>query len=397
MSAGKEVEGVDSWVQCDGCKGWDLFEKCGLGTVFNKKKVSGVKYRCRVCKLDERFVQLEKGKVKLENRCAELEKGKVVDAKVAEGVLMLKEVSDRVAKLELRLEAMEECVKAKVQDVSVECQERSSELAVNEAEFERKLGEFGKEVVEMKNMVAACEVMVHDFKEVWPSASEAAEWVKVVGKGKGVKGKAVDNAAKVSVVVSSKGKAAAGVGNEVSSVVSREVSFADSIRAKPKGTVVVVGDSLVRGVGQKLEQNCHLFKCVSRGGAKIDNIIEEVGKLEVSEDRHIVVVCGTNEVKSEGSVVMLKKYERLIERCKEKNRVVTVVGIPSRYDINSTLESRRLGVNVMLKALCERSEVKFLDFECGMSRLAQDGLHFNGWGQEELVRKIFVHCRNFLI
>ena len=133
-----------------------------------------------------------------------------------------------------------------------------------------------------------------------------------------------------------------------------------------------------------------MYTSKSIGGARIDRISAEVGKLENSKERHVVVLVGTNDVNREGSIVLREKYRRLIEKCKEKrNRHVTLIGIPTRFDVNNTQNSRRLGVNLMLSVLCKDLGVSYFDFECKRSRLWKDGLHLNSVGQDELARKIF--------
>ena len=54
-----------------------------------------------------------------------------------------------------------------------------------------------------------------------------------------------------------------------------------------------MGDSLTRGVGIKLERNSHMISKITKSGAKIEQITEQVGKLENKEDRHLVLMVGT--------------------------------------------------------------------------------------------------------
>ena len=82
---------------------------------------------------------------------------------------------------------------------------------------------------------------------------------------------------------------------------------------------------------------------------------------------------------------------------KLKNRKVTIVGIPKKYDLTNTQQSRRLGLNLSIRTEYKEQGVQFLGYEPIRSRVAQDGLHLNYVGQEELARKIFKHCVHILV
>src|SRR3989442_1729026 len=178
-----------------------------------------------------------------------------------------------------------------------------------------------------------------------------------------------------------------------------ELSVEDKMKDdKSKETIVLLGDSLTRGVGAKLAYQSNMVSAICRPGAHIDDITEEVHKLGDNEDRHVVLLVGTNDIQGEGSEVILSKYKNLIgESQKIKNRKVSVVGIPRRGDLDSFYNSRRLGVNNRLKEMCKGSNVEFLDYEPRDSWLARVGLHLNHLGQNELGFKIYQHCKSFLL
>ena len=60
-----------------------------------------------------------------------------------------------------------------------------------------------------------------------------------------------------------------------------------------------------------------MFTTVSMSGAKLETVIEEIGKLENAEDRYLVVMVGTNNLNSEGSEIVKKRFVELIQKCKE--------------------------------------------------------------------------------
>ena len=80
-----------------------------------------------------------------------------------------------------------------------------------------------------------------------------------------------------------------------------------------------------------------------------------------------------------------------------KNRRVSMVGIPNRFDLSGYQNSRRIGVNLQLEKMCRELDIEFITYEPYRSRIAKDGLHLNHVGQDELARKIFEHCKSFLV
>lgn len=341
-----------NWIQCDKCKEWVIFENSGISGKFDEKELADVKFDCRMCRMERRI------------------EGVVGKVREVEGAVA--EVKERVAKLEgiwggdlgVLSGAVGE-LQDRVKEIGGEIDSR---VAAGEERSKEKIDILERAVGEMRDGLCALGVKVEDLREEFPRPEK---WVEVSGKTK---------------------KALSGDG-----VRKVEEGFGERYKTKAKDTVLVVGASLVRGVGQKLEGQSHIFSAVSKSGAKIENIEEEVTKLSDREDRHLVVMVGTNNIQREGSEVVLKKFKSLIERCKAvKNRMVTVVGIPKRYDLSWFQECRRLGVNVRLEQMCRESGVQFLPCEVERSKMWRDGVHFSDVGQDEFARKLFRHCVRFL-
>jgi len=178
---------------------------------------------------------------------------------------------------------------------------------------------------------------------------------------------------------------------------SSKLSFGEKFKDKAGDTIMLVGDSLARGVGEKLIKQSHMASKLSIGGAKIERISEEIEKLKDSDDRHLVLLVGTNNLKAEGSELILSKFKAMMDVCKKRSRKVTAVRIPRRADLTSYEQNKRVGINLRLKDMCTENKFEFFDYEPQRSRLARDGLHFNALGQDELGREIFRHCRSFLV
>ena len=81
------------------------------------------------------------------------------------------------------------------------------------------------------------------------------------------------------------------------------------------------------GVGKKLAAQCAaVFSARNIGGAQIEDVTEGVRKLEVMDDRRLVIMVGTNNLQQNGSEVVLRKFSTFIECCKaRKNRTVTLI------------------------------------------------------------------------
>ena len=150
-------------------------------------------------------------------------------------------------------------------------------------------------------------------------------------------------------------------------------------------------------MGAKLQVQSGMVSTICKPGAHIDDIRKVVSELGNKDDRHLVLLVGTNDVINDDSEVLLSKYMALIDESKKvANRKISAVGIPRRADLTYLQNRHRLGVNKYLRMMCEENDVEYIEYEPADSRLARDGLHLNELGQDELGRLIFKHCRSFL-
>jgi lysophospholipase L1-like esterase len=306
-----------------------------------------------------------KGNMKLQVQLMD-DRLKIVEASVNE---RLKIVEAAVKSMAAELKELGTRVEEGLKEASRESKETASTAKVSETVCVDKIGVLGKTVEELTSSVTAVELAVNEVREQWPTPNE---WKTAVN---------ARNCKKMTKAATVK-----------------KMSFAEKWKNKSAETVVVLGDSLVRGVGQHLQRDSHMFSFNSISGARIETVKEEVEKLDNKDDRHLVLVVGTNNIKSEGSEIIRARYEQLVSKCKNiRNRAVTLVGIPKRYDLNDYLESRRLGVNTYLKEICQSNKIEYLEYDPVRARMLRDGLHLNAVGQDEMARKIFTHCKAFLV
>lgn len=288
-------------------------------------------------------------------------------AKIEQVLLTVDQVSKKSDDMASKQTVLEIALDDKMKEVSAET---DSKITASELRGQEKSRELGEKIGDAADKLLAIELSMKEVLEKMPKLDEG--WS----------------------LVSSKRKQRALSNSEWPPL----QSFSEKYKEKPKDTIVLVGDSLVRGVGEKLAYQSNMVSTICRPGARIETVTEEIMKLGDSEDRHLVIVVGTNNIQKEGSEEIIGKYKNMIKESKSRsNRKITLVGIPRRTDIYSFQNSRRLGVNLRVKELCTDMGVEFLEYEPEKSRLARDGLHLNNAGQDELGRKIFKHCRSFLV
>ncbi|MFZ2537777.1 MAG: SGNH/GDSL hydrolase family protein [Oscillospiraceae bacterium] len=109
-------------------------------------------------------------------------------------------------------------------------------------------------------------------------------------------------------------------------------------------------------------------------------------------------MTGTNNLACHGTEEILRKYEKLIEKAKEKKcERVVIIGIVTRMDLGYYYESKRIAINMQLEKMCKKMKVDFLEFECYKERqkmLWKDGFHLNDIGSDRLARMIYQRVEN---
>ena len=139
--------------------------------------------------------------------------------------------------------------------------ETDSKIGTSEARCEEKIIELGEKCREAVDKALAIELRLNDLSVEWPTPSEG--WSQATNKR-----------------------------NERrrSAVAKQGQSFAAKFKNKAKDTVVLVGDSLARGVGARLEVQSNMVSTICKPGARIEDITTDVSKLVDKEDRHLVLL-----------------------------------------------------------------------------------------------------------
>ena len=179
---------------------------------------------------------------------------------------------------------------------------------------------------------------------------------------------------------------------------------ADQWKGLRKGAVTVMGSSMVRGVGQHLENQSHFCDSICYPGARIEDITRKVQLLKDKPDSHMVFMVGTNNLVNDQHEVMLEKYGKLIATVKEKKfRKASIVSILERADKwmhtdrREFIDCKRIGMNLDLAEMCAENGLEFVDVGIDAeSMLTWKGLHLNERGQDFVAERIFKHCRKYL-
>jgi lysophospholipase L1-like esterase len=117
-----------------------------------------------------------------------------------------------------------------------------------------------------------------------------------------------------------------------------------------------------------------------------------------NNESHIVVMVGTNNLKSDGTAMIMDKYKELVNQLKAKRfRKTSIVGILARNDLSNYNNSKRLAMNIQLKELCCRNEIDFLEIVIDKNAMLDSrGLHLNFTGQDKVARSIFKRSVRYL-
>jgi len=264
-------------------------------------------------------------------------------------------------------------------------------------------------VVELKSEIGANSTKMCEFERSWPALPRKPAEARYAGAvKKAPQGKHSSSNAKNGTAGAAKSKEVAkgtskegakstlSKGGTVGKRAGNGRTFGDLLRSS-KERIVVVGDSLARGVGSKLVRQCaSAARFDATSGANLQTIGEKIKKTDEA-DSHVVMIAGANNVKRGSTYADLvdEFVEALRNVMSVKCRSVTVVGLTKRYDrIGLSFERTRLAVNDKVKKLCWEAGFKYLGFDPLRNEVHDDGLHLNSAGQDKLGRKIFKHCKS---
>lgn len=279
-----------------------------------------------------------------------------------------------MGKFEDRIVALEEAVQKltdRLDRMELFRTEASNQGSIREGkvvQIEDKVAGLERDISDLISRIEAFRLKFNDFDATWP---------KVSSKGIGGEGSA-DIVARGTECRNSEVTA---------SRTTKGVNLSTS-----GDRLVIIGDSLARGVGFKLkEQLGDVVEVKAVGGNRLEQVSQRVGELSKDKTRNLVVVAGANNLPQDRTDQILDKFRRIVENGKNNSSKVCVVGLIKRYDLGSSFERKRIVANSKLKGICRELGVGFIEYEPERSRVHSDGLHLNFRGQHELGKAIYRH------
>ena len=138
-----------------------------------------------------------------------------------------------------------------------------------------------------------------------------------------------------------------------------------------RNSTIYVGDSIVRKTDTRL----------SRGEERVEQIMGR------GYGGSILVHVGTNNTDKEGTTAIVEKYKNLLKKTKQARAgQIILSGILPVFGnrIDGYRNSKRMAINGMVKRLCKKEDVGYLDlwdsFVGKEEMYARDGLHLSGKG-----------------
>ena len=364
-----------NWVSCDTCQNWFIFDSCKaeLGLeVFDESKIANIGFVCRMCRYEDRLVStFQDLEIKITEVSARITK---LENNSLEFNVLRNNSEDLERKCKFREDLVDETIAI--------IKNRTNKLESKRKDFEKQLGELSSRIaiVEVSEGASSKPSGVCTGKELDAERLNIMETPSRVSYSDSI---SVGNkiVAKSSEVAGSRGS----------------ISFGEKCKEFKSNSVIIVGDSIARNVGDCLERDSNMFSKLSMSGARIEDVEDKLKNLGDMTNSHIVVQVGTNNLKKDGTEEIMRKFQSLITVSKNcKFRRLSLVGILRRKDVSSYMDSKRIGINLRLREMCKQNGIEYVHKDIVSEHLGRDGLHLSTSGQDEVARTIFRHCKHFL-
>ncbi|XP_006824461.1 uncharacterized protein LOC102803176 [Saccoglossus kowalevskii] len=163
-------------------------------------------------------------------------------------------------------------------------------------------------------------------------------------------------------------------------------------KSKPTTTqtlIVPQGDSILKDIEpSKVYRNTQVR---TLRGSKIVEVEQDLSHVKYTDIEHIIIHIGTNDIDSGSSVsdTCINAYHSLIQKAKEcfPKSTIYISSIIHRRNNQYFLKASRHG-NTLLKDLCEKEGLIFLQHYMVPDRQLYDNVHLNRLGTALLVRNI---------
>ena len=171
--------------------------------------------------------------------------------------------------------------------------------------------------------------------------------------------------------------------------------------------ISIIGDSQIRNLGleicnrrnKNVKKSKKKFSTICYPGATTDQIHQAIDSLnDKKANTDFVLHVGGNDVRNRDgkfnrSEEVIKKYQKMLAKCKEKSRKTIVTGILPRPSENIEWLSRAIAMNDRIKKTCNNLELQFIDlwdiYINGKEFYTTKGVHINNKGLKKLSEIIY--------
>ena len=165
-------------------------------------------------------------------------------------------------------------------------------------------------------------------------------------------------------------------------------------RHKRRTKVSVVGSSLVRGLGNLLNDSETDVCCNTYPGGTIERIAPRLPTVTREDDEVIVLSAGSNNIPHYDVATIIRRAGEMVDDLQHlrPHAQIVIPAIPRRYDDphHSDIYRDKIDrVNVFLKHKCKKSsKLHFMKHNFCFADYKADGLHFNQHGIEKYAQNV---------
>lgn len=163
---------------------------------------------------------------------------------------------------------------------------------------------------------------------------------------------------------------------------------------------VIIGTSLTRGVGSRLQQHGVDAVCFTYPGCELPHIRSRVPHVlpSNSKPKHVILQCGGNDLERQPADKVVHQYNCLVKEVRSRcpSAMITLSKIPPRRDNPATLNKIAM-VNTYLENMGKRGNGVTCVEACPKAphHFKSDKVHFNKEGTELYASNIVDHLGNF--
>jgi len=166
--------------------------------------------------------------------------------------------------------------------------------------------------------------------------------------------------------------------------------------------LVVIGDSIARGIGARLQEQHGRVRVFAKGGGTLVDAERKAEEISLTGEEAIVVITGGNDIdRGDGTEEVMEGYKRMVATLRKRGvEKITLVGPSTRRHFSAYFNSKAIGINQRLERWSAKEGFNFV--KGGVSEkdkirlLARDGVLFTREGEDSMVRKIYQSTRQYL-